>query len=406
MKEKSKIFVWTLFDFANTSFSIVVVTFVYAVHFKKSVAQNLPIGDLYWSISTSIAMIITAIISPILGAIADYSAGKKRFLLFFTLLCIVATSLLYFVGEGMIFWGIFLFVIANIGFEAGLVFYDAFLPEITQPKNFGRVSGYGFGMGYLGSLATLAIIYPIIQKGMIQESFPITSLFFLIFSLPIFLFLKDKRKTMDRKDSYIKIGLTRVWSTLSHLKHYKNLVWFLIAYFFYIEGVNTVIFFSGNYASTTLGFDTSELIIFFLTVQTTAIFGSILLGILADSIGQKRTIIITLLLWLLTIALAYYITDKSEFYVVGLLAGAAMGSSQSTSRSLMSKLTPPEKKTEFFGFYSFFGKSSAVVGPLVFGMVSYITKSQRLAIISIGFFFIVGLLILTKVQDPKDLETV
>lgn len=406
MNEKSKIFVWTLFDFANTSFSIVVVTFVYAVHFKKSVAQNLPIGDLYWSISTSIAMIITAIISPVLGAIADYSTGKKRFLLFFTLLCIIATSLLYFVGEGMIFWGIFLFVIANIGFEAGLVFYDAFLPEITQPKNYGRVSGYGFGMGYLGSLATLAIIYPIIQKGMIQESFPITSLFFLIFSLPIFFFLKDKRKNVDRKDSYIKIGLTRVWSTLSHLKYYKNLFWFLIAYFFYIEGVNTVIFFSGNYASTTLRFDTSELIIFFLTVQTTAIFGSILLGILADSIGQKKTIMITLFLWLITIALAYFITDKTEFYVVGLLAGAAMGSSQSTSRSLMSKLTPPEKKTEFFGFYSFFGKSSAVVGPLVFGIVSYITKSQRLAIISIGFFFVVGLLILTKVQDPKDFETV
>lgn len=403
MKERSKIFVWSLFDFANTSFSIVVVTFVYAVYFKKTINQNLPIGDLYWSISTSLAMIITAIISPILGAIADYSTGKKRFLLFFTLLCIVATSLLYFVGEGMIFWGIFLFVIANIGFEAGLVFYDSFLPEITQPKNFGRVSGYGFAMGYVGSLATLAIIYPVIQNGLIQETFPITSLFFLIFSLPIFLFLKDQRKIVKREESYIKIGLNRVWSTLSHLKNYKNLVLFLLAYFFYIEGVNTVIFFSGNYASTTLGFNTSELIIFFLTVQTTAIFGSLLLGIVADSMGQKRTIMITLVLWLITIALAYFISDKNGFYVVGLLAGAAMGSSQSTSRSLMSKLTPPEKKTEFFGFYSFFGKSSAVVGPLVFGLVSYITKSQRLAIISIGFFFIAGLLILTKVHDPKDL---
>jgi UMF1 family MFS transporter len=406
MKNKSKIFVWTLFDFANTSFSIVVVTFVYAVYFKKTVAQNLPIGDLYWSISTSIAMIITAIISPILGAIADYSTGKKRFLLFFTVLCLAATTLLFFVREGMIFWGIFLFVIANIGFEAGLVFYDSFLPEITQPKNFGRVSGYGFAMGYLGSLATLAIIYPIIQNGLIQETFPITSLFFLIFSLPIFLFLKDQRKKVERRDSYLKIGLDRVWSTLSNLKYYKNLVLFLLAYFFYIEGVNTVIFFSGNYASTTLGFSTQELIIFFLTVQTTAIFGSILLGILADSIGQKRTIVITLFLWLITITLAYFITDKTGFYVVGLLAGAAMGSSQSTSRSLMSKLTPPEKKTEFFGFYSFFGKSSAVVGPLVFGLVSYLTKSQRLAIISIGFFFVVGLLILTKVRDPKDMAAI
>lgn len=402
MKEKSRIFVWTLFDFANTSFSIVVVTFVYAVYFKKTVAQNLPIGDLYWSISTSIAMVITAIISPVLGAISDYSTGKKRFLLFFTLLCILSTSMLYFVGEGMIVWGIILFVAANIGFEAGLVFYDAFLPEITLPKNFGRVSGYGFAMGYLGSLATLALIYPLIQNESIRETFPITSLFFLIFSLPLFFLLKEKRNNLEPKESYITIGLTRVWSTLSHLKNYKNLVMFLLAYFFYIEGVNTVIFFSGNYASTTLGFDSSELIIFFLTVQTTAIVGSIILGITADSIGQKKTIIISLLIWLITIALAYFIENKTGFYIVGLLAGAAMGSSQSTSRSLMSKLTPPEKKTEFFGFYSFFGKSSAVVGPLVFGLVSYLTKSQRLAIISIGFFFIVGLLILTKVKDPKD----
>jgi MFS transporter, UMF1 family len=404
MKKKGKIFVWTLFDFANTSFSIVVVTFLYAVYFKKTVAFGEPIGDLYWSIATSIAMIVTAIISPILGAIADYSAGKKRFLLFFTALCIVATSALYFVGSGDIFWGVLIFVIANIGFEAGLVFYDAYLPEITTPKNYGRVSGYGFGMGYFGSLATLAIVFPFIQSEMIRETFPIAALFFLIFSLPLFFYLKDNRKKIIRTDSYVTIGITRVWSTLTHLKNYKNLAIFLVAYFFYIEGVNTVIFFSGNYASTTLGFSDTELLIFFIAVQTTAIVGSILLGIVADSIGQKRTIVITLFMWIVTVLLAYFIHDKSGFYVVGFLAGAAMGSCQSTSRSLMSKLTPPERKTEFFGFYSFFGKSSAVVGPLVFGLVSYLSGDQRLAIISILFFFIVGLLILTKVKDPKTID--
>ncbi|WP_337865289.1 MFS transporter [Ignavibacterium sp.] len=401
MNKKGKIFVWTLFDFANTSFSIIVVTFLYAVYFKKTVASGEAIGDLYWSLATSIAMIITAIISPILGAIADYSAGKKRFLLFFTALCIAATSSLYFVGEGAIFWGIFLFVIANIGFEAGLVFYDAFLPEITEPKNYGRVSGYGFAMGYLGSLATLAIVYPFIVSEKIKETFVVSAIFFLILSIPLFLFLKDSRKNIAREESYIKIGVGRVFNTVKHLKNYKNLATFLLAFFFYIEGVNTVIYFSGNYASTTLGFSETELLIFFITVQTTAIIGSVLLGIVADSIGQKKTIMITLLLWLLTIALAIVIRDKNGFYLVGLLAGSAMGSSQSTSRSLMSKLTPPEKKTEFFGFYSFFGKSSAVLGPLVFGYVSYATNSQRLAIFTIGFFFLIGLLILTKVKEPQ-----
>jgi UMF1 family MFS transporter len=399
MKEKGRIFVWTLFDFANTSFSIIVVTFLYAVYFKKTVAGSESIGDLYWSISTSIAMLITAFISPVLGAIADYGAGKKRFLLFFTLLCILGTSSLYFIGPGQIFWGIFLFVLANVGFEAGLVFYDAFLPEITSPKNYGRVSGYGFGMGYLGSLATLAIVFPFIKAELIKETFPVAAIFFLIFSLPIFFFLKEKREAADKNQSFISIGFNRVWSTITHLKNYKNLLIFLIAYFFYIEGVNTVIFFSGNYASTTLGFSETDLLIFFLTVQTTAIVGSVLLGIIADKIGQKRTIIITLFMWLVAVAMAYFVTDEFGFYIVGFIAGAAMGSCQSVSRSLMSKLIPPGRKTEFFGFYSFFGKSSAIVGPLTFGFVSYITGSQRLAIISIAFFFIVGLLVLFKVDD-------
>jgi UMF1 family MFS transporter len=401
MKEKGRVFVWTLFDFANTSFSIIVVTFLYAVYFKKTVVSSESIGDLYWSISTSIAMLITAFIAPVLGAIADYSTGKKRFLLFFTLLCILGTASLYFIGPGQIFWGVFIFVLANIGFEAGLVFYDAFLPELTAPKNYGRVSGYGFGMGYLGSLATLAIVYPFIQASMIKETFPVAALFFLIFSLPLFFLLKEKRAVVAKTESFVKIGFHRVWGTITHLKSYRNLLTFLIAFFFYIEGVNTVIFFSGNYASTTLGFSDTDLLIFFITVQTTAIIGSVLLGIVADKIGQKKTIVITLFMWLIAVVLAYFVTDEFGFYIVGFIAGAAMGSCQSVSRSLMSKLIPPERKTEFFGFYSFFGKSSAIIGPLTFGLVSYLTGSQRIAIISIAFFFIVGLLILTKVKDPK-----
>jgi len=399
MNKKKKIFIWSLFDFANTSFSIVVVTFLYAVYFKKHVAFGEPVGDLYWSIGTSAAMIVTAFISPVLGAIADYSAGKKRFLLFFTLLCIAGTFSLYLIGPGQIFWGIFLFVLANIGFEAGLVFYDSFLPEITEPKNYGRVSGYGYAMGYVGSLATLGIVYPFIQAEMIRETFPVAALFFLVFSLPLFFYLKDSKKNVERTESYVSIGFKRVWGTLTHLKSYRNLSFFLLAFFFYIEGVNTVIFFSGNYASTTLGFSDTELLIFFLTVQTTAIAGSVIFGIIADSIGQKKAIIITLFMWLATILLAFFVYDKTWFYAVGLLAGAAMGSCQSTSRSLMTKLIPADRKTEFFGFYSFFGKSSAVLGPLTFGLVSYLTGSQRVAIISIAFFFLVGLAILTKVKD-------
>lgn len=400
MRNKGRIFVWTLFDFANTSFSIVVVTFVFAVYFKKTIAAGESIGDFYWSIATSVAMIITAIISPVLGAIADHSAGKKRFLLFFTILCIAATSSLYFTGPGGILFAIIVFVLANVGFEAGLVFYDAYLPEITSPKNYGRVSGYGFGMGYLGSLATLAVTYPLIKTGMLKETFPAASLFFLLFAIPLFIVLKDTRKKVVRDESYFRIGFGRVVNTIRHLKNYRNLAVFLLAFFFYIEGVNTVIFFSGNYAVSTLGFSVEELLVFFITVQTTAILGSVFFGIISDSIGQKKSIIISLILWIITIGFAYTVHSKSDFYIVGLLAGSVMGATQSTSRSLMSKLTPDDKKTEFFGFYSFFGKSSAVVGPLVFGLVSYLTNDQRLAIVSISFFFLIGLMILLKVNDP------
>ncbi|MBU2505857.1 MAG: MFS transporter, partial [Bacteroidetes bacterium] len=230
---RSKIFVWSLFDFANTSYSIVVVTFLYAVYFKETVSLGQPIGDLYWSIGISVAMIITAILSPILGAIADHSAGKKRFLLFFTLLCVVSTSLLFFVGEGMIFWGVMLFILSNIGFEAGLVFYDAFLPELTSAKNYGRVSGYGYAMGYVGSLVTLAIALPFIQLDLIKETFPLAAVFFMFFSLPLFIFLKDNRKNIEHEQTYLRIGFNRVYNTIKNLKDYKNLAMFLLAFFFY-----------------------------------------------------------------------------------------------------------------------------------------------------------------------------
>lgn len=420
--ERFRIFVWSLFDFANTSYSIVVVTFLFAVYFKKTVVSGEPIGDLYWSIGTSVSMLITAIIAPVLGAIADFSAGKKRFLLFFTAICIISTSLLYFIDRGDILAGLILLIIANIGFEAGLVFYDAFLPEITEPHNYGRVSGYGFAMGYIGSLSTLALVYPFIQKEMIKETFPLAALVFFVFAIPLFVFIKDNRKKVLVDVSYLKVGFSRVINTITHLKNYKNLATFLLAYFFFIEGVNTVIYFSGNYASTTLNFSMGELIIFFIIVQTTAIVGSVVFGIMADSYGQKKSLVLSLIIWIFTIIVAF-LTSNTEmkfmisfaetfsistdelarycFYVVGLLAGSVMGATQSTSRSLMSKLTPFDKKTEFFGFYSFFGKSSAIVGPLVFGFVSFLTGNQRIAILTICIFFVIGLIILNYVKDPK-----
>lgn len=402
-----KIFSWTLFDFANTAFYVVILTICYPLYFREHVVGDPGEGDLLWGTTFSISMIIVAIISPILGAAADQGVGKKKFLIFFTSLCIFATSLLFFVDSGMIIIGILLLILANIGFEAGLVFYDAYLPELSSDHNYGRISGYGFAMGYLGSLVTLISVYPLVKAGFIETNifnvrftFLLAAGYFLVFSLPLFLFVKDQQQHISFQFKFIRAGLDRVRKTFHEISMYKNVGKFLLAYFIYVDAINTVIIFSSSFARHTLKMQIDEIIIFFLLVQTAAIIGSVIFGILSDHIGQKITLNITLILWLSIVITVYFIEDKTLFYIVGFFAGISMGSSQSTSRSLMSLISPPEKKTEFFGFYSFFGKASAILGPFIFGVIaSYF--NQRLAITSVGIFFLIGLLLLQRVSETK-----
>ena len=406
MKNKRKIFIWSLFDFANTAFYVIVLTVGYPLFFKEVITQNSPNSDLLWGLSFSISMLIVAMISPLLGAIADFGAGKKRFLLFFTLLCILATASLFFTGPSMIFLGIFLLVLANIGFEAGLVFYDAFLPEIATERSYGRISGYGFAMGYVGSLITLMIVFPLYQAGFVESnlfnvrlSFIIAAILFLIFALPLFIFLPDKQLKFKFEFRFLSEGYSRLRTTFTQFRKYKNIAIFLLAYFLFIDGVNTVIIFSSIFARESLQMDFSEIILLFIIVQSAAIAGSAIFGIISDHLGHKRTLIITLIIWIGVVVSAYFVHDKNIFFIIGGVAGISLGSSQSTSRSLMTSLTPKEKKTEFFGFYSFFGKASAILGPLMFGVISSMID-QRTAIVSVAFFFVAGILILTKVKDP------
>lgn len=406
MQNKGRIFAWTLFDFANTAFYVVILTVGYPLYFKQIIAVNAPNSDFLWGMAFSISMLIVALISPLLGAIADYGAGKKKFLAIFTTLCILATASLYFTESSMVFWGIFLLVLANIGFEAGLVFYDAFLPEITTERSYGRVSGYGFAMGYIGSLITLILVFPLYEAGFeeanlfnIKLSFILAAVIFLIFSLPLFFFVSDKQYKMKFEKSFFTEGYYRLRSTFKDFKKYKNIAKFLLSYFLYIDGVNTVIIFSSIFALETLKMTFTEIIILFIIVQTSAIIGSTIFGILSDHIGHKRTLIITLLIWIGIVTSAFFVQDKNTFYIIAAVAGISLGSSQSTSRSLMSLLTPHNKRTEFFGFYSFFGKASAILGPFVFGIISS-AINQRTAILSVAFFFIAGLIFLVKVKDP------
>ena len=408
-QNRSQIFVWTLFDFANTSFSVMIVAVGYSLYFKEIVAGGSGRGDFLWGLAVSISMFLTAIIAPVLGAAADFSSRRKRFLFGFTLVSIISTALLYFVDSGMIVVGMILFILANIGFEGGLVFYDAFLPGLTTERSYGRVSGYGFAMGYVGSLVTLFIAMPLYAGGFEAEnlsnvkiSFVIAAGIFLLFSAPLFVFLRDHKTKFEYKVSYIKAGIQRVRDTIHHLKNYRNVSSFLLAFFIYNDGILTVISFASIFATQTLHFSLQEVIVLFAVVQASGIVGSLFFGVITDKIGAKRTIAINLVLWIGIVAGAYFVNSKEMFYIIGAIAGSSMGASQAASRSLMAQLTPVEREAEFFGFYDgLCGKASAVVGTFLFGLISYITGDQRISVLTIGLFFVIGLVLLERVNDKE-----
>jgi UMF1 family MFS transporter len=410
---KLRIFNWTLFDFANTAFSVVIVTVIYSRYFTNQVAGG---QRWLWGLAVSISMLLTAILSPPLGAIADSTNRRKLYLIFFTAASIVCTSCLFFVQEGMILLGMILFIIANIGFEGGIVFYDAFLPTITSRTSYGRVSGYGFAMGYLGALAVLVIIYFLLPPSLspdylfyVRLSFVIAALFFLVFSLPLFLTGIESRENPRKITAPFSDGFRQAKQTFVALftdKQFAHLGRFLAAFFTYNNGISTVIVFASLFAADTLRLPDIDIIIFFAVVQTSAIVGSLFFGILTDKIGPKSTISITLIIWMLIIAGAYFVQSIPWFYAIGLAAGIAMGSSQSASRSLMALLTPKDRGAEFFGFYNgLCGKASATIGPLIYGIVADFT-TERLAIAVVGIFFLIGFIILQKVEEPVRINPV
>ena len=401
-----------MFDFANTAYSVIIVTVIFSTYFSSLVAG----GDSRpWGLAVSLSMVLAALISPPLGAAADYSQNKKLFLLLFTVVSIECTGLLFYVHTGMVFLGMTLFILANIGFEGGIVFYDAFLPTITSRRSYGRVSGYGFAMGYLGALAVLFIVKLILPDAndphyvfYIRLSFVTAAVFFLVFSLPMFIWVPEPPRSESQSKAMIRTGFQQAGHTLRILfveRKHPAIARFLIAFFIYNDAILTIIAFAAIFGQQVLHMTLSEIIVFFAVVQTSAVLGSFFFGFVTDKIGPKKTITITLVLWLMIIVGAYFVNSIPTFYIVALGAGSAIGSCQSASRSLMALLTPKEREAEFFGFYDgLCGKASAVIGPSVYSVISYLTN-QRLAVLFVGLFFLVGLIILQKVVEPDRKST-
>lgn len=390
---------WVLYDFANSAFTTIIVTVIYSVYFKNAVVNAGQQGTALWGRSISIAMLLTAFTAPIFGAIADYSHSRKKLLIIYTWVCVLFTALLYFVKPGDIALGMLFFIIANFAFNSANVFYNSFLIDVSNPKNIGKVSGFAWGVGYLGGLSALMLVLPFATSNT-RLVFPITALFVFIFSLFTVFWLKET-PSLARKENYLKIAFQRLGYSFKNLKKLPELLKFVFSYFIYNDGIVVVIAFSSIYGSERFGMTTTELVKFFMITQITSFIGAVFFGWLLDKTSARKTLLITMLVWIFVVLGAYYCQTVNQFYAVGLLAGLAIGSSQSASRTMLTKLTPPSRITEFFGFYSATGRLASIFGPLVYGEISRVSGSQKNAILAVIMFFITGSIILAFVDEQK-----
>ena len=408
---------WMMYDFANSSFANNVTTFIYAAFFTKVIAENEIIGTALWSRGVGIIMLVVALLSPPLGALSDQGGYRKRFLIFFTFLAVIFTSLLYFPQQGQATYALTLYIIACICFEMGIVFYNAFLPDIAPPERIGRISGQAWGVGYLGGLLSMAVL----MVGFVSAETPWfglskethehiratnigVAIWFAIFSLPALFYLSTPpaRQTGDKLS--LAASYRRILQTFRELQRYREIFKLLLARLVYNDGLITVFAFGGIYAAGTFGFTFEEVLFFGIIVNIAAGTGAWCFGYLDDRLGGKLTIQITLVGFVIAAIVAVVPQEKIWFWVAGILVGLFAGPNQSASRSLMGRFVPKNKETEFYGFYAFSGKATAFLGPLLMGVITQASGSQRYGMATVGLFFIVGGLLLRTVDEQKGIR--
>ena len=440
IENKGEVLAWSMYDFANQPFTNLVVTFIYGTFFTTVIASNEIVGTQQWSHAVSITAIVVALLSPLMGALADRGGYRKMFMLGFTWLTIIAATVLYFVMPGEVLRALFWFVIANIGFEMGSVFCNAYLPDISHSKNIGRISGYGWSLGYVGGLIALALAMvflvqtdtPIFGFGKgeagayenIRATNLLVAIWFAVFSIPTFLFVKDRKPDTKALLKNAKHTVKDFRTTAKELKEYPQIVRFLLARLVYNDGLVTIFAFGGIYAAGTLDFTFDEIMILGIVLNITAGLGAFLMGFLDDKVGGRKTIKVTLVGLMTAVVLAVYapefrpwlqyvfggssvpdwITGKNVFWIAAILIGMFSGPNQAASRSLMGRFTPEAKKNEFFGFFAFSGKATAFAGPLLLGILTAAFESQRVGISVIFFFFLIGFLLLHKVDEEKGMK--
>jgi UMF1 family MFS transporter len=396
---KKHIISWTLFDFANSSYSAVIASVVFPVYYANTIVGNeTGLGDLWWGRAISVSMAFVALSSPFMGGIADYGGIRKRFLFLYTALSVSAVASLSILEKGMVFEGFVLIIAANLGMEGGLVFYNSFLPRIAPQEYQGRVSAWGFMVGYTGSIISLLFALLLMRAGRFEATWLMVAVFFAMCSIPAFLFLPaDTKGKFSLAHAGIK-GFRYTLKTLKEIWGRKEPRKFLISYLLYEDGVNTVIVFSSIFAATTLGFKPQELIALYLIVQTTALLGALVMAKPIDLWGPKKVVIISLFMWTSVAIIAFFVMTKIQFWILASFAGLGLGTVQAATRAFYTQFIPEGREAEYFGVYSLVGKSSAILGPLIFGQVSTTFGNQRPAILSVAAFFLIGMLILRTVR--------
>ena len=408
-------FAWCSLDWANSAFPTVIITFVFAAYFAKAVAADAIAGTAAWSYTISLSMAAVALTGPLLGAIADAGGRRKPWVLGFSLVCIGATALLWFAvpQSSIVIVVLAVVAIANYGFETSIIFYNAMLPDVAPPERIGRISGWGWALGYCGGLACLVLCLLLLVQpdpplfGLDRaEAEPVraTALFvagwYLIFLIPFLVLVPDRAATGIGATAAARQGLKTLVSTVRHLRRYRQVGLYLLAHMIYTDGLNTLFGIGGIYAAVTFGMDFNEILVFGIALNVAAGAGAFAFGWVDDWIGPKRTLIIALVAMIAIGAGLIVVADVTWFWVLALALSLFFGPAQSASRTLMARLAPPKLEAEMFGLYALSGKATAFLGPALFGWVTQLAGNQRAGLATILVLFIAGLGLLVPVREP------
>jgi len=413
---RREVWAWAMYDFANSGYTTVVITAIFNAYFVAVVAGNAPWATFAWTLSLAVSYAFIMFAAPLIGAYADAYAAKKKLLLLTTTGCVIFTALLYFAGPGSLWLAVPLIILSNFFYGSGENLIAAFLPELARGEALGRVSGWGWSLGYIGGLVSLGacLAYVSWAQGQGQQaadfvpvSMLIVAALFALSSLPTFLFLKERAVPQPHLQGAgsLQESFTRLKQTIRHAKHYRDLRRFLLCTVFYQAGIQAVITLAAIYAQQAMHFSTQQTIMLIFVVNITAAIGAFMFGHLQDRIGHIPTIALTLLGWIVMVLLAWAAQGPAMFWLAANLAGICMGSSQSAGRALVGLLSPATRRAEFFGLWGMAVKLSSILGPLTYGLVSWITQGDhRMAILITGSYFVVGLLILLGVNVKRGVK--